>query len=169
MCPKLKVSIQVREMRYVHGADELWSTAGIRDYGFTCDGSGKIWDREFRVTLGDGKYWSIEWLEQHGARCAVSGKFWPKKVMVQKGDKWVHVHSADRYDDAGNEVTEIQPMKKRGRSKKIVGLDPGNIDVTAMVTLDGIRGQVADAFIIDDPELLRPNPINALILRRRVA
>lgn len=167
-CPKLEVAIPVREMRYVHGADELWSTAAIRDYGFTCEGSGQIWDRDFRVTLGDGKYWSTEWFEQHGVRCAVTGKAWPKSVMVQKGDKWVHKHSADNVDDAGNEFTEIQPMKRRSRSKKIVGLDPGDIDVTAIATLSSIRGQVADTFIIDDVELLRPanRDVNDLILNR---
>jgi hypothetical protein len=142
----------------------LWSANAIEKYAFTCGGSGKIWDREFRVQMGDGTSWSKEWFEQHGERCAVTYKAWPKSVMVQKGDKWVHKHSADDYDDAGTKI-EVKP-KRRSRSKKIVGIDPASGSDFAVLTT--IRGNDASQFIVDDVELLNPlNPtINELILTR---
>jgi hypothetical protein len=116
LCPKLKVSVQARETRFVQGADQNWSTAAIRDHAFTCDGSGKTWSRDFKVIMGDGTSWSREWFAEHGEHCVYTHNNWPKSQMVQKGDQRMHRSIADRYGDDGKELA-IMP-RKRGRAKK---------------------------------------------------
>lgn len=164
-CPKLDLSEHVVNMKYVHGADQLWSASAVRQYAFNCSGTGKLWDREYRITLGNGEMWSKEWFEEHGARCAVTDKAWPKADMVQKGDKWVHQHCADDYDDDGNEV-KAKPKRRRS-PKKFVGVDTGSEDHTVITT--AIRGANADTIIIDEMAVLDPTAtnVNDLILNRR--
>jgi hypothetical protein len=86
--------------------------------------------------------------------------------MVQKGAKRIHRSVADLYDDEGNEFTEIQPKKPRGRRKPVVGMDFGGSDMTV---LSKISGKTADHFIIDEVQLLDPNQptVNDLVLNRR--
>lgn len=160
LCPKLRVSVQVREMRYVHGVDQLWSSSAISQHAFNCAGSGKVWPKTEMVIMADGQRWSKEWFAEHGETCSVTGQPWPKSELIQKGDKWVH-----RDHDDYEEVVVEKP-KRRSRSKKIVGLDPGGEDRTAVATL---RGNTADGFIVDEVQLLDPNQptVNDLLLNRR--
>jgi hypothetical protein len=170
-CPKIGSAYPVSNMRYVHGADQLWSSTAIEQYAFTCAGSGKIWSRDFRVLLGHGTQnhqvqWSKEWFAEHGEHCIFTARNWPKSEMVQKGAKRIHRSVADLYDDEGNEFTEIQPKKPRGRRKPVVGMDFGGSDMTV---LSKISGKTADHFIIDEVQLLDPNQptVNDLVLNRR--
>jgi hypothetical protein len=166
LCPKAKVVVQVREMRYVHGADELWSSSAIQRFAFTCDGSGKIWPKTDAVILGDGQRWSPEYFAEHGGTCSVNGQHWPKSELIEKKPgKWVHRLNAD-YDEVDLGSKEPPKKKRRGRSKKIVGIDPASGSDFAVLTT--IRGNDASQFIVDDVELLNPlSPtINELILTR---
>jgi hypothetical protein len=167
LCPKAKVVVQVREMRYVHGADELWSSSAIQRLAFTCDGSGKIWPKTDTVILGDGQRWSQEYFDEHGGTCSVNGQHWPKSELIEKKPgKWVHRLNAD-YEEVDLEPKESPKKKPRSRSKKIVGIDPASgPDHTAITTL---RGNTADGFIVDEVQLLDPNQptVTDLLLNRR--
>ncbi|WP_029081191.1 hypothetical protein [Bradyrhizobium sp. th.b2] len=164
-CPKEDVAVYVSDMRFVHGADQLWSSGAIKRHAFTCLGSGKIWSRDYKVTLYDGTAWSKEWFDEHGEHCIYTHSNRPKDEMVQKGDKRMHRSVADEYDDEGNKV-EIKPKRRRG--SKIVGYDlavPGG-DITVNTT---IRGRIADQFIVDDVDVISDRAVTAvndLILNR---
>ncbi|WP_439357914.1 hypothetical protein [Bradyrhizobium sp. DASA03007] len=165
LCPKLNIAVQVREMRYVHGADELWSASAIQRHAFTCDGSGKTWPKTEIVILGDGQRWSKEYFAEHGETCSVNGQHWPKSELIEKKPgKWVHRLNAD-YDEV--DLGPKEPPKKPRSRKKIIGIDPASgPDRTAIATLSG---NTADGFIVDEVQLLDPNQptVNDLLLNRR--
>jgi hypothetical protein len=173
LCPRIQIAVQASEMRWVHGVEEKWSHSAIRDHGFVCAGSGKTWSRDCRIVLGDGKHWSKEWFAEHGANCAATGKAWPKSVMVQKGDKWLHNHSADDYDDAGNKIERVvKPRSRISREDILTKFDrAADRDRTAV---SRITGNSVDGWIVDDvhfaPDPSVATPTSLILNRsRRVA
>jgi hypothetical protein len=144
MCPKNNTAVEVGQMRYVHGADQEWCQAAIREHAFTCDGSGKLFPHEHKVVLGDARCWSKEWFDEHGEHCVFTHKNWPKREMVQLGEKRMHQSIADRYDDQGNELA-IMPLKPRKRA--FAGIDYGTGDTHVAYFIE--NGPTATDLIIN--------------------
>jgi hypothetical protein len=116
MCPKNLVPVEVATMRLVHGVDQEWCQAAIRDHAFCCEATKTFWPHEYKVVLGDGRVWSTKAFEENGEQCLYSRKNWPKREMVQLGDKRVHKSIANRFNDEGEELLEIQPANRRRRA-----------------------------------------------------
>lgn len=91
ICPKAGGSRLLSDFAFVNGVNEQWSDAAIRQYAFTCRGSGEIWPVENRITLGNGDLWSEKYFSEHGARCELSGTAWPKDEIVSFKGRRVHI------------------------------------------------------------------------------
>jgi len=109
ICPRRKSPAKLSEMAFVHGVNEEWSRAAIRDEAFTCGGNGNLYPHEHKVIMGNGVPWSKEHFEQHGEHCIFTHKNWPKDQMVQRGPKRMHSTAAYRFDEEGNELEIAAP------------------------------------------------------------